>query len=128
MNEFCGTLLASDDMARGVIGDRKLCVPMLPSETIRIETAKLMAGKSDKTISKWCQQDGIGRQSSRGRGAHLQISAPALLMRAEGELEILERLRNGERKHPHVVHYIRKSIVWLEEVRNNASAAIPSRQ
>lgn len=120
-------LLELDDMTRGTIGNRKLCVPMLPSETIRIETAKLMAGKSDRTIRKWCETDGIGRQSSRGRGAHLQISAPALLMRAEGESEILERLRNGEREHPHVQHYLRKAVVWLDAVRTNSRTAIPSK-
>jgi hypothetical protein len=125
--QLASSLLIFDDMARGIAGDRRLCVPMMPSETIRMQTAVLMADACDRTVRGWCHADGIGRQSGTGRGARLHISAPALLMRAEGEFEILERLRNCERHHPHVEHFLRKSISWLEEARRNSDLAIPSR-
>lgn len=107
--------------------ERKRCVLMMPSEIITIETAKLLAGKGDDTIRDWCRDDGIGRQAKRGPGSHLQISAPALMMRAEGELETLELFRSGERDHPDVKHFLSKSIAWLEAVRLNSKLAKPSR-
>lgn len=119
------SLLAFDDMARGIAGVSRLPVPMMPSEMIRIETAMLMAGKCDRTIREWCRDDGIGRQSSPG--SHLQISAPALMMKVDGQTAILERFRNGERDHPHVQFYLRKAIAWLEVARLERSSTIPAR-
>jgi hypothetical protein len=119
------SLLAFDDMARGLADDRRLPVPMMPSEMIHIETAMLMAGKCDRTIREWCRDLGIGRQSSAG--SHLQISAPALMMKVDGQMAILERFRNGERDHPQVRFYLRKAVAWLEVARLERAATVPTR-
>ena len=99
------TLLETEEVAPGIP------VPMLPSEIVRIETAMLIGQVCDKTIRVWAKRDGIGRQSNRG--APLQISAPALCMRIDGQRQVLERLRNGERDHPAVQFYIKRANALL---------------
>ncbi|WP_438750017.1 hypothetical protein [Pararhizobium sp. O133] len=94
---------------------RKLPVPMLPSEIVRIETAMYFAQVSDKTIRKWAQRDGVGRQADKH--SPLQISFPALLMRLDGASQALELLRCGERHHPLVAAYLSRGIDLLEEIR-----------
>lgn len=122
---LAASLLDHDDALRGHPGALRLPVPMMPSEMIRIETAMLMAGKCDRTIREWCRDFGIGRQSTPG--SHLQISAPALMMKVDGQAEILERFRNGERDHPLVRFYLRKAIAWLEVARLERSSTVPAR-
>ena len=90
-------------------------VPMLPSEIIRIETAMFFAQVSDKTIRAWAAKDGIGRQAERH--APLQISLPALLMKADGDVAALDALRAGRRSSPTVAAYLDRAIDLLEEVR-----------
>ncbi|MBB3610977.1 hypothetical protein [Rhizobium sp. BK602] len=104
-----------DDMARGRDGARKLPVPMMPSEIVRIETAMFFAQVSDKTIRGWAQKDGIGRQA--GRHAPLQISLPALLMKVDGETGTLELLRSGDRGNSAVKLYMKRAVDLLEELR-----------
>jgi hypothetical protein len=108
-------LLVDDDLGRGIDRGRKLPVPMLPSEIIRIETAMHFAQVGDKTIRTWARQDGIGRQAEKH--APLQISLPALLMKVDGELQTLARLRAGDRGHSAVVYYLQRAIDLLEEER-----------
>lgn len=91
-------------------------VPMLPSEIVRIETAMFFAQVSDKTIRAWAAKDGIGRQASRH--APLQISLPALLMKADGDMDTLEVLRAGRRSNPIVAAYLDRAIDLLEEHRH----------
>lgn len=96
---------------------RVLPVPMLPSEIVRIETAMYFAQVSDKTIRLWAHKDGIGRQAEKH--SPLQISLPALLMKTDGEMVTLERLRAGARSHPAVRMYLQRAIALLEELRVN---------
>jgi hypothetical protein len=109
------SLLVYDEMQRGIVCGRKLPVPMLPSEIIRIETAMHFAQVGDKTIRVWARKDGIGRQAERH--SPLQISLPALLMKLDGEVETLERLRQGQREHPIVAVYLSRAVALLEEIR-----------
>ncbi len=109
------SLLADHDLSRGIDRGRKLPVPMLPSEIVRIETAMYFAQVGDKTIRTWAKKDGIGRQADKH--APLQISLPALLMKADGEMTTLERLRAGERSHPAVALYLTRAVDLLERVR-----------
>lgn len=109
------SFLRDDDLARGRDDTRKVPVGMIGSEIIRIEAAEFYADVCDKTIRKWVKQDGIGRQSSEN--APLQISLPALLMRVDGQMETLERLRIGDRDHPSVVFYLLRAIRLQEEVQ-----------
>lgn len=102
------SLFVDDELARGRDGDRKVPVPMLPSEVIRIETAVFWAGVVDKTIREWAKTHGIGRQADKHSPLH--ISFPALLMKMDGELITLERFRNGERDHPAVAFYLQRAI------------------
>lgn len=112
---FAPSLLDHDEMQRGIAGGRKLPVPMLPSEVIRIETAMYIACVGDKTIREWAKKYGIGRQADRH--APLQISAPALLMKVDGEMGPLDRLRSGDRSHPSVTFYLERAVMLLEELR-----------
>jgi hypothetical protein len=90
-------------------------VPMMPSEIVRIETAMFFAQVSDKTIRAWAAKDGIGRQASRH--APLQISLPALLMKADGDMQTLDAFRAGRRSNPIVAAYLDRAIDLLEEHR-----------
>jgi len=103
------------DLPTPVKSDRKVPVPMLHSEVIRIETAMHFALVSDKTIRKWAKADGIGRQAERH--APLQISFPALLMKLDGNASALELLRGGHRQHPDVSLYLSRGIELLDEER-----------
>ncbi|NEK15698.1 hypothetical protein [Rhizobium leguminosarum] len=94
---------------------RRVPVPMLASEIVRIETAMHFAQVSDKTIRRWSQADGIGRQAEKH--APLQVSFPALLMKLDGETATLERFRSGERSHPAVQFYLHRAIALLEQER-----------
>lgn len=106
------SLLDIDDLARGRDEHgRPVPVPMLPSEVIRIETAMYLAGVSDKTIRDWAHRDGIGRRAEKHSPLH--ISAPALLMKIDGQAATLERFRAGERDHPAVAFYLKRSIAVL---------------
>lgn len=109
------SLLDDDEQRRGISGGRKLPVPMLPSEIIRIETAMHFACVGDKTIREWAKKYGIGRQADRH--APLQISFPALLMKVDGEIRTLDRFRAGDRQHPSVTFYLDRAIMLLEELR-----------
>jgi hypothetical protein len=108
-------LLLDDELARGRDGSRKLPVPMLPSEIVRIETAMFFAQVSDKTIRIWAHKDGIGRQAERH--SPLQISMPALLMKIDGQVDTLECLRSNQRTHTGVQLYLRRAVSLLEEIR-----------
>lgn len=112
---FAPSLLDHDEMKRGIAGGRKLPVPMLPSEVIRIETAMHFACVGDKTIRAWAKTYGIGRQADRH--APLQISFPALLMKVDGEIRTLDRFRAGDRSHPSVTFYLDRAVMLLEELR-----------
>ena len=109
------SLLDDDEMQRGIVGGRKLPVPMMPSEIIRIETAMHFACVGDKSIRKWAKKYGIGRQADKH--APLQISFPALLMKLDGEIQTLDRFRAGDRSHPSVVFYLDRAVTLLEEMR-----------
>jgi hypothetical protein len=99
--------------------ERPMPVPMLASEIVRIETAMYFAQVSDKTIRAWVRNDGIGRQAEKH--APLQISLPALLMKADGHSEALGRLRAGDRQDPTVLIYFDRAKQLLEEVRVGCS-------
>jgi len=112
------SLLILDDIDRGIDQGRKLPVPMLPSEIVRIETAMFYADVTDKTIRNWVKAYGIGRQAEDH--APLQISLPALLMKADGEMATLERLRAGDRRHPSVEFYLKRAVLLQEEHASGA--------
>lgn len=101
---------------------RAVAVPMLPSEIVRIETAMFFAQVGDKTIRAWAKKDGIGRQAEKH--APLQISFPALLMKIDGQMDALERLRSGDRQDLTVRLYLRRSIDLLEEIRQSAATRL----
>lgn len=115
------SLLDDDEMQRGIAGGRKLPVPMMPSEIIRIETAMHFACVGDKSIRLWAKKYGIGRQADKH--APLQISFPALLMKLDGEIQTLDRFRAGDRSHPSVVFYLDRAVTLLEEMRRPRTKA-----
>jgi len=104
-------LIASSPKQSG----RRVPVPMLASEIVRIETAMHFAQVSDKTIRRWAHADGIGRQAEKH--APLQVSFPALLMKLDGEATTLERFRSGDRDNPAVKFYLDRATALLEQER-----------
>ncbi|WP_210209619.1 hypothetical protein [Aureimonas flava] len=68
-----------------------LPVLMRPEEIIDLKEAVYRTGKNEKTIRRWCKEDGIGRRTSPG--APWEISAVALEAKRYGDVEALEELR-----------------------------------
>ncbi|KQT53676.1 hypothetical protein ASG43_17725 [Aureimonas sp. Leaf454] len=69
-------------------------VLMRDAEVISLKEAAYRSGRSEKTISRWCVSDGIGRRSSPS--APWEISAVALEAKRYGDQAALEALRRGE--------------------------------
>lgn len=80
-----------------------LPILMHPGEIIGIKHAAHHAGRSVKTLRRWCHEYGIGRQP--GGGGPLQVSAPALEMLLAEDFAALELLRAGRRDLPEVQRY-----------------------
>nr|BAT30100.1 hypothetical protein [Aureimonas sp. AU22] len=78
-------------------------VLMRPEEIISLKEAAYRTGKNEKTIRRWCKEDGIGRRSSLG--APWEISAVALEAKRYGDREALDLLREGHRDSPIVTRY-----------------------
>lgn len=70
---------------------------ILPDEVMTIAEASAHAGKSTKTIRRWCEQFGIARQVRKN--SPLQVSRIALDMVIHGDWPALERLKAGDRGH-----------------------------
>lgn len=73
---------------------RRPPVLMRDGEVISLKEAAHRVGKNEKTIRRWCVEDGIGRRSSMG--APWEISAIALEAKRYGDSEALDALRSGE--------------------------------
>lgn len=71
-----------------------LPVLMRPAEIIGLKEAAFRAGKNEKTIRRWCKEDGIGRRTSMG--APWEISAVALEAKRYGDGAALDALRRGD--------------------------------
>ncbi|WP_158875831.1 hypothetical protein [Antarcticirhabdus aurantiaca] len=80
-----------------------LSVLMRPEEVISLKEAVFRTGKNEKTIRRWCKEDGIGRRTSPG--APWEISAVALEAKRYGDVEALRSLRSGEFRSEHVHRY-----------------------
>ena len=76
---------------------------MKPDECINIKRAADHARKCDRTIRRWIDNHGIGRQSVGG--GPWDVSMPALEMVMHGDLAALEKLRAGQRSAPEVRRY-----------------------
>ena len=76
---------------------------MQPQDIIFLSRAAEKTRKNERTIRRWCQRYGIGRQS--GPNAPWEISAPALEMVVYNDMDALELLRGGERCAPQVRRY-----------------------
>jgi hypothetical protein len=65
-----------------------------------------ITGKSQRTLRRWCIEDGIGRRIA---GRQWLISLPALYMRIEGDDEALIGYRDGARaQFEPVARYFRR--------------------
>ncbi|WP_246191284.1 hypothetical protein [Aureimonas leprariae] len=78
-------------------------VLMRDAEVIDIKEAMFRIGRSDKTIRRWCKEDGIGRRT--GPCAPWQISAIALEAKRYGDKAAIDDLRQGAFSSPRVVRY-----------------------
>ncbi|EAQ35751.1 hypothetical protein NB311A_05023 [Nitrobacter sp. Nb-311A] len=72
-------------------------------DVIVLKNAVRLVARNERTIRRWCHRYGIARQA--GPAAPLEISAPALVMVAHGDIVALELLRSGDREHPRVRRY-----------------------
>lgn len=77
---------------------------MHQGEVISLKRAVHHVGRSPDTVRRWCKVHGISRQSSPA--APLEISIVGLTMVQHGDLEALERLREGRRDLPEVRRYL----------------------
>ncbi len=82
---------------------RQRPVLMRQGETYSIRLAALHANRDEKTIRRWCEQYGIGRQS--GKNAPIDVSALGLEMVLHGDFQTLELLKSGHDRHPDVAAY-----------------------
>lgn len=78
-------------------------VLMYQDEIIGLKEAAFRAGRSIKTLRRWCQDRGIGRRPG-GMGPW-QVSAPALEMLLADDQTALQLLRQGRRDLPEVQRY-----------------------
>lgn len=86
--------------------DKAFPVPMAEAEIISLKEARRRSGKDIKTIKRWCISHGIGRRP--GNSGPWQISAPALIMYLNGDMDALEIFRSNDRLHPRLVkHFVR---------------------
>jgi hypothetical protein len=74
-----------------------------PDDVIALKKAAFALGKNYKTIRRWCKEYKLARQASKN--APLEISYPALMMVAHGDIDALEALRSGNRTDPRVTRY-----------------------
>jgi hypothetical protein len=77
---------------------------MRDAEVISLKEAAYRSGRSEKTISRWCVSDGIGRRSSPS--APWEISAVALEAKRYGDQAALDALRRGEFSANAVLRYV----------------------
>ena len=77
---------------------------MHQGEVISLKRAVHHVGRSPDTVRRWCRIHGIARQSSPT--APLEISIVGLTMVQHGDLDALERLREGRRDLPEVRRYL----------------------
>ncbi|WP_152048240.1 hypothetical protein [Aureimonas psammosilenae] len=80
-----------------------LPVLMRDAEVISLKEACFRTGRSEKTIRRWCRQDGIGRRAEAS--APWEISAVALEAKRYGDDAAIEDLRRGEFTSPRVARY-----------------------
>ncbi|MEF2551322.1 hypothetical protein VQ042_08080 [Aurantimonas sp. A2-1-M11] len=80
-----------------------LPVLMRPGEIISLKEAVYRTGKSEKTISRWCRADGIGRRTSPT--SSWEISAVALEAKLYGDGQAIEELRRGNFEAQRVRRY-----------------------
>jgi len=89
----------------GVTHDaRQILIPYDPREAISAKEAARRAGCCGVTIKTWCETIGIGRKVA-GRW---QVSAPALAMYLENNLDALAAYHQGERSGELVGSYFRR--------------------
>jgi len=86
-----------------VADDRPAPIIMERGDVINVARAAAFAGRDEKTVRRWSERFGIGRQCAPG--APWEISAPALLMLMQGDHVALEMLRGGDRESDRVVRY-----------------------
>jgi hypothetical protein len=76
---------------------------ILPDEVMTVAEAAAHAGKTTKTIRRWCDEFGISRQMRKNSPVH--VSRIALDMVIHGDWPALERLKAGDRAHRLVTFY-----------------------
>ncbi|MDX3976994.1 hypothetical protein [Shinella sp.] len=78
-------------------------VKILPDEVMTIAEAAVHAGKTTKTIRRWCDEFGISRQVRKN--SPVQVSRIALDMVIHGDWPALDCLKVGDRTHRLVTFY-----------------------
>lgn len=81
-------------------------------EIMNAARAAAHAKRNVKTIRQWCKVYGIGRQSLGG--GPLEVSRIGLDMVLHGDMEALEKLRDGKRDDPDVIRYFHFAGVAIE--------------
>jgi hypothetical protein len=110
------TIKANDnqmDNGRGVTHDApQILIPYDPREAISAKEAARRAGCCAVNIKAWCEDHGIGRKVA-GRW---QVSAPALAMYLESNLDALAAYHLGERSGELVGRYFIREGLNLRKI------------
>jgi hypothetical protein len=71
-------------------------VPFHAAESLTAKQAATVAGKSQRTVIRWCVEHGIGRRIAGGDWA---VSKVALTMLLDDDMDSLASYRDGARGH-----------------------------
>jgi hypothetical protein len=85
---------------------RYVLSPYDKRETMTVDNAAELAGRSDGTIRNWCEKFEIGRRIA---GGNWEVSRVALQMLLDGEMEALAEYHTGERTDPRVIAYFERA-------------------
>jgi hypothetical protein len=84
-----------------------ILIPWNAAEGLTLKEASTAAGRSERTIRRWCIDKGIGRRVADGTWT---VSKVALLMLLEGDDEALFSYLHGARgKYPPVAPYFERT-------------------
>jgi hypothetical protein len=86
--------------------ERKILVPFIKQECIRLKEAAAIANTSESTMRNWCDEYGLGRRI--GGGPWL-VSRVALAMFLDGDQKALRAYHAGDRTSDLVAPYFERA-------------------
>jgi excisionase family DNA binding protein len=106
----------------------RVLIPYDVAEAISVKEAAAIAGLSVRTVRRWCDERGIGRQIVPG--GSWRVSRPALSMLLDGDERALHGYRAGFRGQfePVAAHFRKVGLAHLLELAAFTSVRPSSQQ